>query len=107
MQEPCKGGMKCVNHYGGYLCLPRTAQILVNNGQDDATSSQPSGPQQSGSQNTYVERVNNPQEVPRVVPDTPQLMQCPSGYELNAQNVCQGKKKSFRLQTFCISKNGP
>ena len=25
--------MKCVNHYGGYLCLPKTAQIIVNNEQ--------------------------------------------------------------------------
>lgn len=23
--------MKCVNHYGGYLCLPKSAQIIVNN----------------------------------------------------------------------------
>ncbi|XP_030101658.1 EGF-containing fibulin-like extracellular matrix protein 1 isoform X2 [Mus musculus] len=29
--DACKGGMKCVNHYGGYLCLPKTAQIIVNN----------------------------------------------------------------------------
>ncbi|XP_068088523.1 EGF-containing fibulin-like extracellular matrix protein 1 [Hyperolius riggenbachi] len=127
MQEPCKGGMKCVNHYGGYLCLPRTAQILVNNGQDDTVASQPSGPQQGGtsSQNTYAERSNIPLEVPRSVPnpsipldvaetnpispldvprrspsfplevprsvprDSAQLLQCASGYELNAQNMCQ------------------
>uniref|UniRef100_A0A8I6A1M7 EGF-containing fibulin-like extracellular matrix protein 1 n=1 Tax=Rattus norvegicus TaxID=10116 RepID=A0A8I6A1M7_RAT len=31
--DACKGGMKCVNHYGGYLCLPKTAQIIVNNEQ--------------------------------------------------------------------------
>ncbi|XP_018432139.1 PREDICTED: EGF-containing fibulin-like extracellular matrix protein 1 isoform X1 [Nanorana parkeri] len=88
MQEPCKGGMKCVNHYGGYLCLPRTAQILVNNGQEDSGSSQTSGSQQTGSQGTYVERPNSPPEAPRPAPNTP-LMQCPSGYELNAQNLCQ------------------
>ncbi|ELR57533.1 EGF-containing fibulin-like extracellular matrix protein 2, partial [Bos mutus] len=23
--EACKGEMKCINHYGGYLCLPRSA----------------------------------------------------------------------------------
>ncbi|XP_068831647.1 EGF-containing fibulin-like extracellular matrix protein 1 isoform X3 [Capricornis sumatraensis] len=33
VQDACKGGMKCVNHYGGYLCLPKTAQIIVNNEQ--------------------------------------------------------------------------
>ncbi|EPQ19162.1 EGF-containing fibulin-like extracellular matrix protein 1 [Myotis brandtii] len=33
VSDACKGGMKCVNHYGGYLCLPKTAQIIVNNEQ--------------------------------------------------------------------------
>nr|XP_015218020.1 PREDICTED: EGF-containing fibulin-like extracellular matrix protein 1 [Lepisosteus oculatus] len=29
VSDACKGGMKCVNHYGGYLCLPKTAQIFT------------------------------------------------------------------------------
>lgn len=36
--DACKGGMKCVNHYGGYLCLPKTAQIIVNNEQPQVES---------------------------------------------------------------------
>ncbi|XP_073528509.1 EGF-containing fibulin-like extracellular matrix protein 1 [Phyllobates terribilis] len=89
MQEPCKGGMKCVNHYGGYLCLPRTAQILLNNGQEDTVVSQNSGSQQSNSQNAFVERPSSPADPQRNLPSTVQLMQCSSGYELNAQNMCQ------------------
>ncbi|XP_035287743.1 EGF-containing fibulin-like extracellular matrix protein 2 [Anguilla anguilla] len=27
--EACKGEMKCFNHYGGYLCLPRSASVLT------------------------------------------------------------------------------
>ncbi|XP_059497444.1 EGF-containing fibulin-like extracellular matrix protein 2 isoform X2 [Stegostoma tigrinum] len=27
----CKGTMKCFNHYGGYLCLPRSASIITHN----------------------------------------------------------------------------
>uniref|UniRef100_UPI00398E7C74 EGF-containing fibulin-like extracellular matrix protein 2 n=1 Tax=Pristiophorus japonicus TaxID=55135 RepID=UPI00398E7C74 len=27
----CKGAMKCFNHYGGYLCLPRSASIISHN----------------------------------------------------------------------------
>ncbi|XP_078062675.1 EGF-containing fibulin-like extracellular matrix protein 2 [Mustelus asterias] len=27
----CKGAMKCFNHYGGYLCLPRSASIITHN----------------------------------------------------------------------------
>ncbi|KAG7464492.1 hypothetical protein MATL_G00166190 [Megalops atlanticus] len=26
--EACKGEMKCFNHYGGYLCLPRSASVI-------------------------------------------------------------------------------
>ncbi|XP_048885873.1 EGF-containing fibulin-like extracellular matrix protein 2a [Brienomyrus brachyistius] len=26
--EACKGEMKCFNHYGGYLCLPRSASLI-------------------------------------------------------------------------------
>ncbi|KAG9467752.1 hypothetical protein GDO78_014378 [Eleutherodactylus coqui] len=89
MQEPCKGGMKCVNHYGGYLCLPRTAQILLNNGQEDTIVQPNSGAQPSTGQNVYVDRPNSPPDPPRNVPSTVQLMQCVSGYERNSQNLCQ------------------
>ncbi|XP_043910673.1 EGF-containing fibulin-like extracellular matrix protein 1 isoform X2 [Protopterus annectens] len=41
VNDACKGGMKCVNHYGGYLCLPKTAQIIVNNGEHDASTVAP------------------------------------------------------------------
>uniref|UniRef100_A0A671R977 EGF-containing fibulin-like extracellular matrix protein 1 n=1 Tax=Sinocyclocheilus anshuiensis TaxID=1608454 RepID=A0A671R977_9TELE len=30
VSDACKGGMKCINHYGGYLCLPQNAQIFSN-----------------------------------------------------------------------------
>ncbi|XP_053316708.1 EGF-containing fibulin-like extracellular matrix protein 1 isoform X2 [Spea bombifrons] len=87
--DACKGGMKCVNHFGGYLCLPRTAQIVVNNGEDDTSVSQP-GSQQPNNPSTFVEPVNTPEvQQPVVVPNPSQRMQCPGGYELNAQNMCQ------------------
>lgn len=27
--DACKGEMKCFNHYGGYLCLPRSASVIA------------------------------------------------------------------------------
>ena len=27
--EACHGEMKCFNHYGGYLCLPRSASVIT------------------------------------------------------------------------------
>ncbi|KAM4607211.1 EGF-containing fibulin-like extracellular matrix protein 1 isoform 4-T6 [Polymixia lowei] len=34
VDDACKGGMKCINHFGGYLCLPQNAQIFVSNGRE-------------------------------------------------------------------------
>ncbi|XP_023652146.1 EGF-containing fibulin-like extracellular matrix protein 1 [Paramormyrops kingsleyae] len=31
LSDACKGGMKCINHFGGYLCLPKSAQIFIGN----------------------------------------------------------------------------
>ncbi|XP_036805680.1 EGF-containing fibulin-like extracellular matrix protein 2 isoform X1 [Oncorhynchus mykiss] len=35
--DACKGGMRCINHFGGYFCLPQNAQIIVSNGDDEPT----------------------------------------------------------------------
>ncbi|KAJ8275459.1 hypothetical protein COCON_G00072110 [Conger conger] len=40
--EACKGEMKCFNHYGGYLCLPRSASVLT--APEPAGQSEPSLP---------------------------------------------------------------
>ncbi|XP_060791129.1 EGF-containing fibulin-like extracellular matrix protein 2 [Neoarius graeffei] len=38
--EACQGEMKCFNHYGGYLCLPRSASVI--------TAQEPSGQSEPG-----------------------------------------------------------
>ncbi|KAK1905289.1 EGF-containing fibulin-like extracellular matrix protein 1 [Dissostichus eleginoides] len=30
LEDACKGGMQCVNHFGGYLCLPKSAIIYIS-----------------------------------------------------------------------------
>uniref|UniRef100_A0AAY3ZZS4 EGF-like domain-containing protein n=1 Tax=Denticeps clupeoides TaxID=299321 RepID=A0AAY3ZZS4_9TELE len=35
LPDACKGNMRCVNHYGGYLCLPHNARIVVDSGEED------------------------------------------------------------------------
>uniref|UniRef100_A0A7N9AZ21 EGF containing fibulin extracellular matrix protein 1 n=1 Tax=Mastacembelus armatus TaxID=205130 RepID=A0A7N9AZ21_9TELE len=30
LNDACKGGMQCINHFGGYLCLPKSAVIYIN-----------------------------------------------------------------------------
>ncbi|XP_072843227.2 EGF-containing fibulin-like extracellular matrix protein 1 isoform X1 [Pogona vitticeps] len=74
--DACKGGMKCVNHFGGYLCLPRTAQIIVNNGQEGTASENTSG--------------GNSNPVRRTPPDNvPSRIQCAVGYEATDHATCQ------------------
>uniref|UniRef100_A0A672LZS1 EGF containing fibulin extracellular matrix protein 1 n=1 Tax=Sinocyclocheilus grahami TaxID=75366 RepID=A0A672LZS1_SINGR len=41
VSDACKGGMKCINHYGGYLCLPQNAQIFVTNGDESSQRTDP------------------------------------------------------------------
>lgn len=84
VHEACKGGMKCVNHFGGYLCLPRTAQIIVNNGQEETVSD-------TGSRNgNPITRRTPPDQVPSRI-------QCAAGFEANDHNVCQGKEAFSQL----------
>uniref|UniRef100_A0A8C1LPZ8 EGF-like domain-containing protein n=1 Tax=Cyprinus carpio TaxID=7962 RepID=A0A8C1LPZ8_CYPCA len=59
VSDTCKGGMKCINHYGGYLCLPQNAQIFITN--EDESSQ-------------------------RVVAGA---SQCLPGFTLDEQNYCQ------------------
>lgn len=61
--EACQGEMKCFNHYGGYLCLPRSASVF--------TASEPSGQSESG--------------LPEVSRGP-----CPVGYEAQGES-CIGK----------------
>lgn len=64
--EACKGEMKCFNHYGGYLCLPRSASVIPA----------PDPPNQipAGVGNTSSEPYNP----------------CPSGYEADGDS-CVGE----------------
>lgn len=62
--EACKGEMKCINHYGGYLCLPRSAAVI-----NDLHGEGP------------------PPPVPPVQHPNP----CPPGYEPDEQESCVGE----------------
>ncbi|XP_033001010.1 EGF-containing fibulin-like extracellular matrix protein 1 isoform X3 [Lacerta agilis] len=75
VHDACKGGMKCVNHFGGYLCLPRTAQIIVNNGQEQPAPEPAPAP--NGRNGNAIAR--------RTVPG----IQCAAGFEASDHNVCQ------------------
>uniref|UniRef100_A0A8C2DB96 EGF-containing fibulin-like extracellular matrix protein 2 n=1 Tax=Cyprinus carpio TaxID=7962 RepID=A0A8C2DB96_CYPCA len=45
IQQACQGEMKCFNHYGGYLCLPRSASVIT--APEPSSQSEPSVPVES------------------------------------------------------------
>ncbi|XP_016301083.1 EGF-containing fibulin-like extracellular matrix protein 1 [Sinocyclocheilus anshuiensis] len=85
LQEACKGGMKCVNHFGGYLCLPHNARIIISNGEDEPTTPPP------------VERVEvqpglspiSRGDYSRVIHSSTHTLQCSVGFMPDSQNYCR------------------
>ncbi|XP_066552996.1 EGF-containing fibulin-like extracellular matrix protein 1 isoform X2 [Amia ocellicauda] len=67
VSDACKGGMKCVNHFGGYLCLPRSAQIIVD---------EPPRPER-------------PVRIVPTVPPSGPIVQCAAGFALDDHNYCR------------------
>ncbi|XP_039625064.1 EGF-containing fibulin-like extracellular matrix protein 2a isoform X1 [Polypterus senegalus] len=63
--DACKGEMKCFNHYGGYLCLPRSASVVSSN---EVMGVDFQGPSSRTESETY-----NP---------------CPHGYEPGLHDTC-------------------
>uniref|UniRef100_A0A8C5PCJ6 EGF containing fibulin extracellular matrix protein 2 n=1 Tax=Leptobrachium leishanense TaxID=445787 RepID=A0A8C5PCJ6_9ANUR len=64
--DACKGEMKCINHYGGYLCLPRSASVISDSHTESAIHEQPP------SQPDTFEQQPNP---------------CPAGYQPDSQGL--------------------
>ncbi|XP_030235195.1 EGF-containing fibulin-like extracellular matrix protein 1 isoform X3 [Gadus morhua] len=111
VEDACKGGMMCINHFGGYLCLPHNSQIYVSNSQDQ------------GAQTDTVRPVVPPAVVPRpgivspggagVVAGTgagagagggvypgPRAVSCSLGFAVDEQNVCRDVNEC-ELQSPC------
>ncbi|XP_005998157.1 EGF-containing fibulin-like extracellular matrix protein 2a isoform X2 [Latimeria chalumnae] len=69
--DACKGEMKCINHFGGYLCLPRSALVYPNQAFLENSASAPLYPPESDP--THSISQYNP---------------CVQGYQPNEQNAC-------------------
>uniref|UniRef100_A0A671S879 EGF-containing fibulin-like extracellular matrix protein 1 n=1 Tax=Sinocyclocheilus anshuiensis TaxID=1608454 RepID=A0A671S879_9TELE len=97
LQEACKGGMKCVNHFGGYLCLPHNARIIISNGEDEPTTPPP------------VERVEvqpglspiSRGDYSRVIHSSTHTLQCSVGFMPDSQNYCRGEICLVWMRRFC------
>lgn len=89
VHEACKGGMKCVNHFGGYLCLPQNAWIIVSNGEDEPTTAPPgdTGLKEVQPAIPAIPRI----EYSRVIQSSSHTIQCAVGFMPDSQNHCRGK----------------
>uniref|UniRef100_A0A673GSL3 EGF-containing fibulin-like extracellular matrix protein 1 n=1 Tax=Sinocyclocheilus rhinocerous TaxID=307959 RepID=A0A673GSL3_9TELE len=102
LQEACKGGMKCVNHFGGYLCLPHNARIIISNGEDEPTT--PPTKLESSNTMSFCEFHShscfpdiNECEFSNYICQFQCVNQpggyqcvCPDGYQLQGTRMCQG-----------------
>ncbi|XP_053475192.1 EGF-containing fibulin-like extracellular matrix protein 1 isoform X4 [Ictalurus furcatus] len=82
--DACKGGMKCYNHFGGYLCLPQNAQIFVSRGDETVQPTEPSPPNPPVPPNVNSQPVSLPERRPSG-PYRP----CTPGFTLDEQNYCR------------------
>ncbi|XP_008299846.1 EGF-containing fibulin-like extracellular matrix protein 2 [Stegastes partitus] len=93
LPDACKGQMGCINHYGGYFCLPQNAQIIITNGDDQpaATTRPPppllipllAGPSRRGNYQTTG-------NVARVT-----TVQCPAGFTADGFGFCRDVNECF------------
>ncbi|XP_028264312.1 EGF-containing fibulin-like extracellular matrix protein 2 [Parambassis ranga] len=93
LPEACKGGMSCINHYGGYFCLPQNAQIIISNGEEDPTTTTthpptlrliplPAEPNHGNYQNTGNQAMLS-------------TVQCPAGFTADGFNFCRDVNECF------------
>ncbi|KAM9363829.1 EGF-containing fibulin-like extracellular matrix protein 1 [Symphorus nematophorus] len=93
LPDACKGGMSCINHYGGYFCLPQNAQIIISNGDEEpAATTRPPPPQliplpvlpsRRGNQQTAMSQARLPS------------VQCPIGFAADEFNFCRDVNECF------------
>ncbi|XP_077470256.1 EGF-containing fibulin-like extracellular matrix protein 1 [Stigmatopora argus] len=85
LSDACKGGMKCINHFGGYLCLPKSALIVITKeGEEepaqDPAPAVPAAPPQNP-------RVFN--QGTRVSHGGRAAVRCSTGFATDEHNVCR------------------
>lgn len=109
-EDACKGGMQCINHFGGYLCLPRSAVIYISKEGEqldpapdvpDAPNvpAVPGSPAVPGTPAVSVASTvsvlgNQLNQQPQVYPSNPRVSRpgrCAAGFTADEQNFCRGR----------------
>lgn len=98
LDDACKGGMQCINNFGGYLCLPNSAVIYITKEGEQVQLADPA---------PAVPAVPVVPAVPALPPSQPLLprvyqggqrvaqpsrtIRCAVGFTADEQNLCRGK----------------
>ncbi|XP_057705099.1 EGF-containing fibulin-like extracellular matrix protein 1 isoform X1 [Corythoichthys intestinalis] len=95
LDDACKGGMKCINHFGGYLCLPKSALIVITK-EGEETPDPPALP------------VVPPQQPPRIFDQVTRVshagrsaVRCSTGFAPDEHNVCRDVDECTLGQNAC------
>ncbi|XP_011601600.1 EGF-containing fibulin-like extracellular matrix protein 1 [Takifugu rubripes] len=85
IDDACKGGMQCINHFGGYLCLPKNAIIYISQDSDQPTASDPVPPG-TGVGTSQITRVFSSSET---MSQASRHIRCANGFTVDEQNLCR------------------
>lgn len=108
-EDACKGGMQCINHFGGYLCLPRSAVIYISQDGEQldpppdapdvpaVPAAVPAVPSTTGALGIQLN------QQPQAYPSNPRVSRpgrCAAGFTADEQNFCRGRVTHIFLKTF-------
>lgn len=100
-EDACKGGMQCINHFGGYLCLPRSAVIYISQDGEqldpppdapDVPPALPALPVVPVVPSTTGGLGNQLNQQAQVYPSNPRVSRpgrCAAGFTADEQNFCR------------------
>uniref|UniRef100_A0A3B5A0D9 EGF containing fibulin extracellular matrix protein 1 n=1 Tax=Stegastes partitus TaxID=144197 RepID=A0A3B5A0D9_9TELE len=87
LDDACKGGMQCINHFGGYLCLPKSAVIYISKEGEQVPLPDPVPPAPAvPPSQPQVPRVNSGGQR---VPQGGRTIRCAPGFTADDQNLCR------------------
>ncbi|XP_019715453.1 EGF-containing fibulin-like extracellular matrix protein 1 isoform X3 [Hippocampus comes] len=81
LDDACKGGMLCINNYGGYLCLPKSAHIFITKEGEEVPPQEPTAaPSQPQLLRLFPRRVTHTGLT---------TVRCSAGFMADNQNICR------------------
>lgn len=91
LDDACKGGMQCINHFGGYLCLPKSAVIYISKEGEQVPLPDPVPPVPAVPVAPPIQPLGPRTSVNHGGSQSGRTIRCTPGYTADEQNLCRGK----------------